>query len=51
LKVLKHQIKGIMEAEGYRLADYQVAVYREGRPLLERYPKLEWRKMGIDVKI
>ena len=51
LTVLKHQVKEIIETEGYRLADYQVAVYREGRPLLERYPKLELRKMGIDVKI
>lgn len=51
LTSLKNKVKEITESEGYRLADYQVGVYREGRPLLHRYPKLEWRKVGIDVKI
>lgn len=51
VKSTKAQLKAIIEDQGYRLANYQVGVYTEGQTILQRYPKLALRKVGIDVKI
>lgn len=43
--------KEIIEAQGFRLANYEVGVYQESRTIMQRFPKLAMRKVGIDVKV
>ncbi len=43
--------KDIVEEQGFRLATYQVGIYQEGQTIVQRYPKLAFRKVGIDVKV
>jgi hypothetical protein len=45
------RLKEIIEAQGYRLAGYEVGVYQESRTIMQRFPKLAMRKVGIDVKV
>ena len=47
----KTGLRGIIEEKGYRLLNYNVSVFQEGQTLLERFPELSSRKVGIDVKI
>ena len=47
----KSGLRGIIEEKGYRLSNYKVSVFKEGYTLLERFPELSSRKVGIDVKI
>lgn len=43
--------KGIIEEQGFRLANYQVGVYQESQTILQRFPGLAVKKVGIDVKV
>jgi hypothetical protein len=43
--------RDIIEEQGYRLANYQVGVYQESQTIVQRFPKLAVRKVGIDVKV
>ena len=47
----KSGLRSIIEEKGYRLSNYKVSVFKEGYTLLERFPELSSRKVGIDVKI
>lgn len=47
----KAQIKEIIEEQGYRLANYKVAVFTQSQTIMKRFPKAGFRKVGIDVKI
>ena len=44
-------LRSIIEEQGYRLSNYNVAVCKEAKSILERFPELGERKVGIDVKI
>jgi len=43
--------KGIIEAQGYRLGNYEVGVYQDSPTIVQRFPKLALRKVGVDVKV
>jgi hypothetical protein len=43
--------KAIIEEQGYRLSNYQVGVYQESQTIVQRFPKLAVKKVGIDVKV
>jgi len=43
--------RDIIEAQGFRLGNYEVGVYQESRTIVQRFPKLALRKVGIDVKV
>ena len=43
--------KDIIEEQGFRLYNYQVGVYQESQSILQRFPKLALRRVGIDVKV
>ncbi len=43
--------KGIIEEHGFRLSNYQVGVYQESQTIVQRFPKLAIKKVGIDVKV
>lgn len=47
----KSKLRNIIEEQGFRLASYQVGVYQESKTILQRFPKLKMRKVGIDVKV
>lgn len=47
----KGRWRDIIEEQGYRLATYQVGIYQESQSILQRFPKLAVRKVGIDVKV
>jgi hypothetical protein len=47
----KSKLRGIIEEQGFHLANYQVGVYQESKTILQRFPKLAMRKVGIDVKV
>lgn len=51
IKDIKLKVKDIIEESGYRLTNYQVGAYRESQTILQRFPKLALRKVGVDVKI
>lgn len=51
VKGTRSKWREIIEEQGYRLADYQVGVYQESQTILQRFPKLAVRKVGIDVKV
>ncbi len=51
VKGTKSKWREIMEQQGYRLANYQVDVYQESQTIMQRFPKLAVRKVGIDVKV
>gem|GEM_PF-669480 len=51
LKEGKGALRDIIEDQGYRLSNYKVDVCREGKSILERFPELRERQVGIDVKI
>jgi len=45
----KDKLKNIIEEQGYKLSSYGIAEYVESHSILQRYPKLAFRKVGIDV--
>ncbi|KNZ41747.1 hypothetical protein [Acetobacterium bakii] len=51
LKNTRGKIRSIIEEQGYKLLAYGVGEYVEGQTILQRYPKLALRKVGLDVKI
>lgn len=51
LKDTKQMIRDIIEKHGCRLMEYRVEEYKESKTILEKFPKLSLRKVGIDVKI
>ncbi len=51
VKETRSKWKEIIEEQGFRLASYQVGVYQESQSIVQRFPKLAVRKVGIDVKV
>jgi hypothetical protein len=51
VKDTRSQWRTIIEEQGFRLANYQVGVYQESQTILQRFPKLAVKKVGIDVKV
>jgi hypothetical protein len=51
VKDTKSKLRDIIEEQGFRLASYQVGAYQEGQTILQKFPKLAVKKVGIDVKI
>lgn len=51
LKSTKEQLKAIVEEQGYSLTGYGVGEYLESQTILQRFPKLAFRKVGLDVTI
>jgi len=51
VKDTKAKIRDIIEEQGFRLANYQVGVYQESQSIMQKFPKLAMRKVGIDVKV
>lgn len=51
VKNYKQKLKEMMEEQGYRLLNYKVEAYQESQTIVQRFPKLALRKVGIDVKI
>lgn len=51
IKETRLKWKEIIEEQGFRLANYHVDVYQESQTILQRFPKLAVRKVGIDVKV
>ncbi|MBC3797049.1 hypothetical protein [Acetobacterium tundrae] len=47
----KDKLKSIVEEQGYKLASCGIAEYVESQSILQRYPKLAFRKVGIDVTV
>lgn len=47
----KAKWREIIEEQGFRLASYQVGVYQESQTIVQRFPKLAIKKVGIDVKV
>ena len=47
----KGKLREIIEEQGFRLTNYQVGVYQESQTIIQRFPKLALRKVGIDVKV
>lgn len=51
VKETRSKWKEIIEEQGFRLATYQVGVYQDSQTIVQRFPKLALRKVGIDVKV
>jgi len=51
VKETKSKLRSIIEEQGFRLVNYQVGVYQESQTILQRFPKLARKKVGIDVKV
>lgn len=51
VKETKAKWKEIIEEQGYRLSGYQVGVYKESQTIMQRFPELAVKKVGIDVKV
>lgn len=51
LKSTRDQLKTIVEEQGYALAGYGIGEYSESQTILQRFPKLAFRKVGLDVSI
>jgi len=51
MKETRSKWKEIIEEQGFRLASYQVGVYQDSQSIVQRFPKLAVRKVGIDVKV
>lgn len=47
----KDSLRAMIQEQGYRLAAYQVDVYKPGQTIAARFPKLATGKVGIDVKV
>lgn len=51
LKSTREQLKTIVEEQGYSLTGYGVGEYTQSQTILQRFPKLAFRKVGLDVTI
>ena len=51
MRDFKGRLRDIIEEQGFRLSGYQVGIYQESQTILQRYPKLAMRKVGMDVKV
>ncbi|URN85418.1 hypothetical protein [Acetobacterium wieringae] len=51
LKSTREQLRTIVEEQGYSLAGYGVGEYTQSQTILQRFPKLAFRKVGLDVTI
>ena len=51
VKDTKGKLREIIEEQGFRLANYQVGIYQESQTIIQRFPKLALRKVGVDVKV
>ena len=51
VKETKVRLQDIIEEQGYRLSAYQVGKCDGSSTILQRFPKLGLRKVGIDVKV
>lgn len=51
VKQEREGLRTMIQEQGYRLADYQVGIYKPGQTIVARFPKLAARKVGIDVKV
>ena len=51
VKDTRSKWKAIIEEQGFRLTNYQVGVYQESQTIVQRFPKLAIKKVGIDVKV
>jgi len=51
VKETRSKWKEIIEEQGFRLATYQVGVYQDSQAIVQRFPKLALRKVGMDVKV
>ncbi|WP_026394867.1 hypothetical protein [Acetobacterium malicum] len=51
LKATREQLKTIVEEQGYSLTGYGVGEYIQSQTILQRFPKLAFRKVGLDVSI
>lgn len=51
LKSTREQLKTIVEEQGYSLTGYGVGEYLQSQTILQRFPKLAFRKVGLDVSI
>ena len=51
VKDIKSMLREKIEAQGYRLATYQVGAWKEGQSILDKFPKFALRKAGINVKV
>lgn len=51
LKDTRTRWKEIIEEQGFRLSNYQVGAYQESKTIVQRFPKLAVKKVGIDVKV
>jgi hypothetical protein len=51
LRETRGRWKEIIEEQGFRLGNYEVGVYQGSRTIMQRFPKLALRKVGIDVKV
>lgn len=47
----KDGLRTMIQEQGYRLAAYQVDIYKPGQTIVARFPKLAAGKVGIDVKV
>jgi hypothetical protein len=47
----KDKLKNIIEEQGYKLTACGIGEYMESQSILQRYPKLAFRKVGMDVTI
>lgn len=51
LKATRDQLRTIVEEQGYSLSGYGVGAYSESQTILQRFPKLAFRKVGLDVTV
>lgn len=51
LKSTRDQLKTIVEEQGYALAGYGIGEYSESQTILQRFPKLAFRKVGLNVSV
>ena len=51
VKDTRAKIRDMIEEQGFHLSNYQVGIYQESQSIVQRFPKLAMRKVGIDVKV
>lgn len=51
IKETRDKWRDIIEEQGYRLVGYHVGIYQDSQTILQRYPKLAYGRVGLDVKV